>query len=196
MSRWQNFLKSGYNGKQEWSTYVHSIFVPWYSTINCTFSSCPGLRFFCKESVSIDYNTKAHRKSDSGVRYLRIVTSSGFSILRSLGSLKVCLLLRGLSCMPSSNGTSSHGSLGTVTRCSFSLRLKHSDTSSSNCTCNTVTIYISLIHYTIIMSAIVYCLRCTWYLDNLRTEGTAILKGLGSTPALFTNTKHLLLFFL
>jgi hypothetical protein len=65
--------------------------------------------------------------------------------------LKVCLLLRGLSCMPSSNGTGSHGSLGTVTTCSFSPRLKHSNTSSSNYTCNTLTVYISLIHYIIIM---------------------------------------------
>lgn len=107
-----------------------------------------------------------------GVCYLWIVTSSVLNILRSLGSLKVCLFLRGLSCMPSSNGTHSHGSLGTVTTCSFSPRLKHSNTSSSNYTCNTVIIYISSIHYTIIMSTTVHCLRCTWCLDNLRTEGT------------------------
>jgi hypothetical protein len=75
--------------------------------------------------------------------------------------LKVCLLLRGLSCMPSSNATGSHGSLGTVTTCSFSPRLKHSNTSSSNYTCNIVSVYISLIHYTTIISATVHYLRCT-----------------------------------
>lgn len=135
--------------------------MPWYSTINCTFSSCPDLRFFCKESVSTYYNTEVRRTYQSGVCYLWIVTSSGFSILRSLGSLKVCLFLRGLSRMPSSNGTCSHGSLGTVTTCSFSPRLKHSNTSSSNYTHNTMTVYISAIYYTTIMSATVhYLLGC------------------------------------
>jgi hypothetical protein len=58
--RRQNFLKSGQNGKYEWITYVHSILVPLYSTTNFTFSSCPDLRFFCKESVFSDYNALLH----------------------------------------------------------------------------------------------------------------------------------------
>jgi hypothetical protein len=83
------------------------------------------LLFYVCVYIYIYIKHRVSRRLWSTVEYWWILTRSDLDVLRSKGTLNMCLLFKGFSCMLSSNATGSRRLYGTVTRRSFSPDLKH-----------------------------------------------------------------------